>query len=483
MKIISFLKNNYLFICLFIAFIFLFYLFYPGTVAYDSLFVYHQAYYNLIGNWHSALISRFWQLILSFTDIRGIFVLPQLICIFVGLYLIAKNISKGILTGIICILILFLPPVFSLLFTVLKDTYLAAIIFIISAAMFDYSISKKRKMLLFVLLCSIFLIFCFYIRANGCFIAAPLLVALLIGWKKPIIYRYILSLFIVLCVIGTTSFVDLKLLKAKDEAPDFSLMLFDIIGTAKNSGQTTLPDIPEVPDQITFAKKCYTPLQWDSLSFGKPADGCGAIAIRYYKEFLYTGDIRDIERARKELRKAWVAAITQHPLSYLKHRISHFNRFLNYQGHRPSYWPIYSKIIGFVQFGDKDSPITYMRKDPPKIWGIFTNLKLENQIWFNPYISLLILLFFYLSTLSTRDQFNRTLNVVSFSGLIYLVGFLFVGVSAGFRYSYPSLLLSILCVLAAFAFYSQKREIFGTKKTRLIAASVTIPLFLIGIIL
>ena len=245
-------KDNYLFFCLFLAFLWFFYSFYPGALVFDTFDIYSNAYYNGATNWHSALLTRLWQFILYFTDIRGIFLLIQLVPICLGLYIIARNISKGVLTGIICVLILFIPPVFADIAVVLKDTYLAAFTFLIAALMLDKAISDKQKTWLFCIISSVALVFCFYVRANGCFIAVPLLVAIWIGWKAPIVYRYITSLVVVLCVIATTSFVDIKLLKAKEEAPIFGLLLFDIIGTAKNSGQSTLPEIPEVPDQIAI---------------------------------------------------------------------------------------------------------------------------------------------------------------------------------------------------------------------------------------
>lgn len=477
-----FLKDNYLFFCLFLTFAWLSSTVYPGILAYDSFSIYSNAFYNHVGTWHSALLTRFWQCLIFFTNMRGIFMFIQLGCIFLGLYLIGKHISKGILTGIICVLILFIPPVFSHLFVVLKDTYLAAFIFLIAALLFDLSLSDKNKTCLFSIGCGIILIACFYVRSNGCFIAVPLLVAVCIGWKSPIIYRYIICFALVLCVIATTPFVDLKLLKAGDEAPDFSVMIFDIIGTAKKSGQTTLPDIPEIPDQMAIIMNCYNSLQWDSVAQWSPKDNCNAIASHYYS--MRDAGRKSLKQARKELRKAWITAITEHPLAYLKHRISHFNRFINYSGHHPVFQPLFIKVLGFTDFDfhDQNGPLTY-KKAAPMIWEQFIHMDLEDQLWFHPYVSLLILLFFYLSTLYTNDRFNRTLNVVAFSGFIYLVGFLFVGVSSDFRYSYPSLLLSILCILAAFAFFSQKREIFGTRKTRMIAASITVPLFLIGIIL
>ncbi|WP_297323348.1 hypothetical protein [uncultured Bartonella sp.] len=479
-KIIIFSKNNYLFFCLLFALLWLTYLLYPGAVGYDSFAMYKDAYYNQIGNWHSALLSRFWQFILFFTEFRGIYLFIQLGCVFVGLYLIGKNISKGILTGIICVLILFIPPVFCYLFVVIKDTYLAAFVFLIAALMLDYALSGKKKSPAFYIFCTIVLVFCFYIRLNGCFVAIPLIVALLIGWKTPMIYRYILCLVVAGIVMATSSFVDIKLLKVRDDAPDFSLMLFDIIGTAKNSGQSTLPDIPEVPDQMAIINYCYTPSCWDAVSYWATEDHCKAIA-KYY--FDRKGQGREIfNKARKELQKAWITAIVEHPFAYFKHRLSHFNRFINYQGHRRAFIPLYITHLGFVDYYEKVGPLTE-EKIPPKIWTKFMQMDLEHQLWFYPYVSLLILLFFYLSTLRTSDEFNRTLNVVSFSGLTYLFGYLFVGVSSNFRYSYPSFMLSILCILAAFAYYRQKREIFGTKKTRIIAASVTIPLFLVGIIL
>ncbi|WP_295898226.1 hypothetical protein [uncultured Bartonella sp.] len=480
---INFLTDNYLFICLLIFFIWLIYNFYPGAFVGDTFWIFSDIIHHSVSNWHSPLLSRIWQLILFFTDIRGIVWIIQIIPIFIGLYIIAKNISKGIITGVICVFILFITPVFAFLSMVLKDTLLASFIFLVSAMLLDIAISQKKKTLGFYITTGIILIFCVYVRANGCFIAIPLLVAIFIGWKAPIFYRYIACLVLVLCIVATTSFVNIKLLKARDEAPDFSLMLFDLIGIAKNTGHPTLPDIPEVPDQMSIINKCYTPLQWDTIAYWDRHAFCSQIAV-YYCDRRYDGK-KILKQTRKELRHAWVSAIIHHPSAYLKHRIKHFNRFIDYQGHRPAFFPVYKTDLGYINSGDSKDPMNEI-VPAPKFWADFLENKgvaLGYQLWFHPYVSLLILLFFYLATLGTSDRFNRTLNVVAFSGFIYLMGFLFVGVSADFRYSYPSLLLSIMCVLAAFAFYSQKREIFGTKKSRIIAASVTVPLFLIGIIL
>ena len=472
-----FLKNNYLFLCILCAFLWLFYAFYPGTVANDSYDIYKGAVYKNIGNWHSVLLTRFWRLIISITSIKGIYVLIPFMTICIGLYIIARNISKGILTGLICIIILLIPPVFVFLTVALKDTYLASFTFLISALMIDGAISDKKRTAVFYAFSLFILVSCFYLRPNACFIAVPLLVAIFMGWKAPIIYRYVSCLVLVLCVIVSTPFVDFKLMGARDDAPDFSLMLFDIAGVAKHSGVSTLPEVPGISDQVTELKRDYTPIQWDPLD------------RRFGSYFLGQKDLygeKDPERFAKlkhDMRKAWLTAITQHPIAYLKHRISHFNRFIGYQGHHPAYRPIYTETIGFSnEYRDPDPAINYVI-EPPRIWTSVIHMDLAHQLWFHPYVSLLILLFFYLATLATSDCFNRTLNVVAFSGMIYLVGFLFIGVSSDFRYSYPSLLLSILCILAAFGYYSQKREVFGTKKTRIIAASVTIPLFLIGIIL
>ncbi len=474
-----FLKNNYLFFCIFLAFVWFLYAFYPGAIAFDTFLIYSDAYHNTVRNLHSALTTRLWQVILFFTDFAGIFVLIQLAAICLGLYIIARNISKNIITGIICVLILFVPPVFADIMVVVKDTYLAAFTFLIAALMLDKAISNKSKTLLFCITSSIILIMCFYVRPNGCFIAVPLLVAIFMGWKAPIIYRYIICLVVVLCVVSTTAFVELKLLKARDYAPDFSLLLFDIVGTSKNAGQTMFPDIPEVSDQMAIIDRCYTPLQWDTISYWGKGENCNAIAMHFLNDAMHN---KGVDQTRHELQEAWKTAIIKHPLAYLKHRIDHFNRFLVYKGHEIVYRPTYiGKEFGYIGFSENDA-LTY-KVLPPKIWEKFIQIDLKSQLWFHPYVFLLILLFFYLSTLATSDRFNRTLNVVAFSGMIYLVGFLFVGVSSDFRYSYPSLLLSILCILAAFGYYSQRRRVFGNKRMRIIAVSVTVPLFLIGIIL
>ena len=66
-----------------------------------------------------------------------------------GLYIIAKNISKGIITGIICVLILFMPPVFAYITVVLKDPYFASVTFLVAALMINQAISNKNKQIYF----------------------------------------------------------------------------------------------------------------------------------------------------------------------------------------------------------------------------------------------------------------------------------------------------------------------------------------------
>lgn len=100
-------------------------------------------------NWHSALLTRMWQLILFFTDIKGTFLLIPLAATCAGLYIIAKNISKGIITGIICVLILFMPPVFANITVVLKDPYFASVTFLVAALMINQAISNKNKQIYF----------------------------------------------------------------------------------------------------------------------------------------------------------------------------------------------------------------------------------------------------------------------------------------------------------------------------------------------
>lgn len=339
-----------------------------------------------------------------------------------GLYIIAKNISKGIITGIICVLILFMPPVFANITVVLKDTYLASFTFLVAALMINQAISDKKQTNLFYTFSGIALVFCFYFRPNGSFIAVPLLVAIFMGWKAPIIYRYITCLVLVVFVSATASFVNFKLLKAYDDFPKISLMWFDIAGTAKHSGVSTLPETPRTPDQLDLIKHCYSPDQWDTIATWRGTDNCNAIAKYFY-------DQRDkgpeqLKKVKDELRKAWIDAIMQHPLAYLKHRLSHFNRFMDYQGHRPAFQPIHVRVVGFVCMFDKDhcQDLTY-EIDPPRLWKTFINMDLGNQSLFHPYVSLLILLFFYLLPLAGNDRFNRTLNVVAFSGMIYLISF------------------------------------------------------------
>jgi len=68
-----FLKYNYLFFCLGIIFLWLIYNFYPGAFAGDTFYIFSDAYRNTVGNWHSPVFSRLWQLILFLPIFEALF--------------------------------------------------------------------------------------------------------------------------------------------------------------------------------------------------------------------------------------------------------------------------------------------------------------------------------------------------------------------------------------------------------------------------
>lgn len=149
----------------------------------------------------------------------------------------------------------------------------------------------------------------------------------------------------------------------------------------------------------------------------------------------------------------------------MKHKISNFNRFIDYQGQHPLFQPLYTADVGFTCYVDKNDALNDEVR-AGKILVIFvtnTGSSLMHKLWFNPYVSLHILLFSYLLTLATSDRFNRTLNASAFSDFLPY-GIFICFVSSNFRYSYLCSLLSILCILTAFAFYSQKRESWDKKQ-------------------
>lgn len=478
-NICFFLKDNYLFLFLSLLFIFLVCSFYPGMVTYDTYEPIYKAAVtnNNIGDWHSPMMVRAWQVILFFTDIRGVFFLIQLTLMISGFYLIGKNISKGIITGLICVVLVLIPPVFSFIPTVSRDVSLAVFIFFIASIFINNSFSDKGNNCLIIVLCLILLFYCFYVRANGSFISIPFLVGILIGWKSPIIYRYLLCLIIVILTMMSLQFMNHRVLKAVDLAPDFSLMIFDLAGVSHYSDKLVFPSNDVIPDDISVLHRCYIPDQWDVFSAERP-NGCGLFARYYFNKIAEKG----VKKARKELRKQWVSAIIHHPFAYLQHRLIYFDHFLHFSGHLDANGVYWYKDIGFLDPFDKNDQ---EGKVDSKVWNYYVGLsdKLSKQIWFLPYFWVLILFFFYLSTLFSNDKFNRTLNLISFSGLVYILGYFVVGVSGEYRYCYPSVLLSISCILGAFSFYCKTGNVFGSRKARNFSGMITIILFSCGIII
>lgn len=458
-KILEKLHSNYLFYLVIFGFLYQIIALYPGFIYADGWAQYAQGkgIYPL-GDWHPPLLSWVWYLQLHIYDSEKIFYAINIFIFWTALYIIFSYFSKGALSGIIAFITGNLPFFIVENGVVIKDIHFGIVILLI----FSLLLSDKKNFFSYFTII-LLLVYCTFIRVNAVFLTAPFFVFIIFHWKG-LYLKYIYSLFTVLIVVVITPFVNHTLLRAHDDKSLISLAIFDFAGISYRTGMQLFPvDIPE-DIAVHIHKDCYTPNWWDNYAGWSSHAQCK----------LYAGKV--FAEPTKFVIRKWFEAIKDHPLAYIRHRLSAFDRFLNYTGHRTNAIVFYGSKPGFGPNEGQEGSKSYDRP----IYHFATKLVDTDNIWFANYFWFSILIGIFIVSFNGSTRLERLINAVSFAGSMYLFGFLFVGVAYGFRYAFPTVTLGTGLIITMFIHRRLYGVYVGSVKKRIGASLFVFISLLLG---
>lgn len=267
------------------------------------------------------------------------------------------------------------------------------------------------------------------VRTNAIFALGPLLLYFAGGRlrsAKPVAWA-VASIALAVLALPVSSFVNHRLIGARDTQAIQSLMLFDLNGIAAQVGpEAVLP--PELRMTRESVARCYTPYYWDTWArWG----ACSEVWSRLGP---------DDSLLRAGLKKQWLGAIAAHPAAYAEHRLKHFNSMLS--------WLVPSRHCRYAPgCGDRDPKTDALIPITPhevQVDYLRRNLLVWPITWLVVSIGLL-----GASCRSTRDEGVLAVRALSLSSVMYLGALLFIGVATDVRYAYWSIMAGVVGLVIA----------------------------------
>ena len=413
------------------------FLFYPGIFSVDSFSQFQQAYKGSYDSWHPAVMSLLMHYLYPVGGVGGLFLLHQILywitwALFFDLVL-QKPKKKYLLIGLF-------PPLFLTSLTIWKDTGMMISLFLCVVLLFQYLKHFNHFILIPVF---VLLFYAFNVRLNGFIIVAALIFAFLI----PLIYfkysqifiSFVIALSITICIsvifiISNNIFCKAYEVKQVSSLP--SLVLFDAAGSFKE-------------DQLNDAE----PPTWALRN--------RHITNNWIKEYrpyscslCWTSEIscNGTPELNKTYMTYWVNTILDHPISYLKHRLT-LTSYLFGLRSSFTYYPFQSHKYQTQldsKFHIKNIGVVILY--PFYITSYFLSLFFLYQ----PALYLLVSI--YCAYKSTQKLFldriydKNSIFLLCMSSSSVLSGFslVFIAVAADYRYMIWTVLSGIVCFIVLF---------------------------------
>lgn len=395
---------------------------YPGYLNPDSVNQLTQIITGKFNDWQSPFSTLAWAAL--DTIIPGPFGFVILVNMLVWgsiailTYLFSRRIGAW---SLLFLAIPFLPGAFNLLGNVHKDVLLAG--WLLSASVFGYIAHQdgvsKRKIIVYQVISNLLLTAAFLTRLNAVFAILPLMLYVNhgLGWRRNILLGLLLLL-----MMPVLHGALLKLTQAETLQPGDSIKTFHLLGLSYVEGNNLFPGKWSDEQSLKIVEACYTPVQWDTAAFwGK----CGFIHEELRRQKIWGSD---------RLTHKWIKEILRNPAGFFTVMSATFHKSLYDPNSRSMFYkPGKNKLFDWE-----------VKTDPP---GITTKLvqyyvtsslndRLGRPIVFA--IAAIIGLGLLTCFRGVIDEHELFAIAVMCSGLINLLSYLFVTVSAEYRYFYWS---------------------------------------------
>jgi len=396
--------------------------FYPGVMTYDARYVYGDIWRHSLGDWQSPVMGVLWGLVDPIAPGSGSIFLVTAAVYWLGFWTLAfALLRRSFARALLLLLLALMSPAFVLLGVIWRDILFGAAWLLAAALCFSVAERKGGWRLAAQAIALGLIVFGVLLRQNAV-IAAPLLAAYTIWperfhWKRVAIFYLPAALGFYLLIPA----VYYGLLDAKRQNPLHSILVYDLGGVTHFARENQFPTTwtPEQTEKLTSS--CYRPTEWNIYWTYEP---CDFVMQKLEAEKLF---------GSPALPKAWVAAVTSHPLAYLQHRFSFFDNFL-WGGENVALWP-----------RELDDPKQLIYQDRPAFQALVSiHDALKPTVIFRAGTWLAVSLFLALLAWRRRDEpVGAFMLCVCGSGAIYMLTFLPVGVASDFRYAYWAVLASL----------------------------------------
>ncbi len=397
------------------------FVFYPGVMTYDAKYVLEAIAHAQPGDWQSPVMVALWKLINPLAPGAA-----SMFLFITGLYwgafaLIAWKIARSSPVFAAALLIFAaMPPALTFIGIIWRDVLFAAAWLLAAALAWHFADCRAAIRIPAQLAAFALVAFGMLLRPNALF-AAPLL-AIYVLW--PAAYRMRRAALAYL-PLAAAFFVSVPLvyygmLNAKRENPLHSVFVFDLGGTSHFAKTNVFP-VEWTPEQTRLLlEECYKPTLWD-LYWNR--DPCKFVMAKLEGEKIF---------GTPALRAAWLRALAQHPLAYLRHRAAYMQNFLF--NDNLTLWTL-----------DVEDPRLYLYTDRPAFMALRAvddALKrtpiMRSGTWL--FLSLLVVAVAW----RRRETPAGALAIgVCASAAVYVMTFAAAGVASDFRYAYWATLATI----------------------------------------
>ncbi len=287
--------------------------FWPGIMIWDSGRQYGQALSGQFDDWHPPLMEWIWRLLIPLLPGPGLMLILQLGLYGFGLGFLAwrsrrqENTRQAFWLAATSLF----PPTLLLMATVIKDSLMAAALLAAFALLCHFRDTGNR---LSRLIGIALIVIASCLRFNAFLAGLPLL------WMAFPAYWTAHRGRTALALAGATALLLLamplanRLLDAQRSGVEVALVIFDLGGITAHGGGDVFPPMA-VDNPIAVNKSCYRAERWDSYSWWVDP----VCPIRFATVVPAFAD----QKINPEL--FWIAAIVTHPLTYLAHRLDHWN--------------------------------------------------------------------------------------------------------------------------------------------------------------
>lgn len=431
---------------------------YPGFMSYDSIRMLEEARSSVRGGIYPAAPVY----LLRLFDVTGhgvtLMLQMQNFIILLSVMLILRQLGASLRASAITLLALVaMPTVIGCMLVLWKDVTVASLVMLSVAMIFRASQSQARKEVSFYhavkWISLLLLLLGTLVRFNA--ITATAIIALywLVVFYKDQSWKIRGAAFIAILVcmvasnkvINNYTFPDFRKLEPNNLV--YAVMTYDLIGI---SGWSRVSLIPiEAADSEPLPKASISDIDKIYSSLGALAMNDGNVALgNVVKPY-------PMKYRNEDITKAWLGAIYNHPMAYLRYR-----------------WDLFSEIIG-VKFHATFEPTHFGRIDQNP-FGIqfqdrlITNITLKyiqatsniflGKPWFIFLLSFSTTLLVYKSRLIHPEA--KKLTYYSFAAaLLYVSPFFIVSGTGEVRYSFPAIVLGCIPVFVwIFGHYLPQRD-------------------------